>query len=606
MTYHTRVTAARGEILDRNGNVLVGNRASYNLVIVREVLMSADAPNENLRRLVDLCSELGLEYTDHFPVTQEKPYAYVDSGSSLWDGYFRTFLTERGWDTDVSAPQLIRWLKEIYHLPADWTEEECRRVISLRYELDLRRYIGTLDTYVLMTDVDALSLAAITELNIPGLNVETSSVRQYNTTLAAHILGTIGKMDGTDWETYESKGYAMDAYIGKDGLEQAFEEELHGSDGTRVTTITADGNILEEHYAVDPVAGNNIETTIDLGLQKVAEESLAAKILSLRENGVGVSGNGKDAEGGAVVVMKVKTGEVLACASYPTYDLSTYNTNYNELAADPYKPFNNRALGLPYPPGSTYKMVTTIAAIDSGTISRWTEIEDEGVYTRFEDAGYMPRCMLYTTTGATHGLINVMKALAVSCNYYFYEAGYRTGITAIDNTAKALGLGEPTGIELPEATGRRANPETKKELYDEGHDGWYDADTVAASIGQSENRFTPLQLCSYTAALANRGVRYTATLLKRVLSSDYQKLIRENQPVVASTLNISDEAYAAYSEGMREAVTSGTAYSAFVGYDVAVCAKTGTAQLGGGLKNNGVFVAFAPYDDPEIAIAPTP
>ena len=454
VTYHTRVTAARGEILDRNGNVLVGNRASYNLVIVREVLMSADAPNENLRRLVDLCSELGLEYTDHFPVTQEKPYAYVDSGSSLWDGYFRTFLTERGWDTDVSAPQLIRWLKEIYHLPADWTEEECRRVISLRYELDLRRYIGTLDTYVLMTDVDALSLAAITELNIPGLNVETSSVRQYNTTLAAHILGTIGKMDGTDWETYESKGYAMDAYIGKDGLEQAFEEELHGSDGTRVTTITADGNILEEHYAVDPVAGNNIETTIDLGLQKVAEESLAAKILSLRENGVGVSGNGKDAEGGAVVVMKVKTGEVLACASYPTYDLSTYNTNYNELAADPYKPFNNRALGLPYPPGSTYKMVTTIAAIDSGTISRWTEIEDEGVYTRFEDAGYMPRCMLYTTTGATHGLINVMKALAVSCNYYFYEAGYRTGITALDNVAKALGLGEPTGIELPEAVGR--------------------------------------------------------------------------------------------------------------------------------------------------------
>ena len=307
VTYHTRVTAARGEILDRNGNVLVGNRASYNLVIVREVLMSADAPNENLRRLVDLCSELGLEYTDHFPVTQEKPYAYVDSGSSLWDGYFRTFLTERGWDTDVSAPQLIRWLKEIYHLPADWTEEECRRVISLRYELDLRRYIGTLDTYVLMTDVDALSLAAITELNIPGLNVETSRVRQYNTTLAAHILGTIGKMDGTDWETYESKGYAMDAYIGKDGLEQAFEEELHGSDGTRVTTITADGNILEEHYAVDPVAGNNIETTIDLGLQKVAEESLAAKILGLRENGVGVSGNGKDAEGGAVVVMKVKT-----------------------------------------------------------------------------------------------------------------------------------------------------------------------------------------------------------------------------------------------------------------------------------------------------------
>ena len=440
-TYYTRVTAARGELLDCKGKVLIGNRASFNVVLINPVLFSAEKPNELLRRLTSLCNELGLELNDHFPVSQTKPYTYTtDDYPSKWKDYFKKFLAAREWDSDISAPQLVLRMRERYNIPDDWTEEEARRVISVRYELDLRRWTS-LPTYVLLNDVDATSLAAITELNIPGLNVETSSVRQYNTTLAAHILGTIGKMDGTDWETYESKGYAMDAYIGKDGLERAFEEELHGSDGTRVTTITADGNILEEHYAVDPVAGNNIETTIDLGLQKVAEESLAAKILSLRENGVGASGNGKDAEGGAVVVMKVKTGEVLACASYPTYDLSTYNTNYNELAADPYKPFNNRALGLPYPPGSTYKMVTTIAAIDSGTISRWTQIEDEGVYTRFEDAGYMPRCMLYTTTGATHGLINVMEALAVSCNYYFYEAGYRTGITAIDNTAKALGLG---------------------------------------------------------------------------------------------------------------------------------------------------------------------
>lgn len=605
ITYQTRVTAARGEILDRNGNVLVGNRASYNLVIVREVLMSSESPNESLRRLTNLCVELGLEFTDHFPVTMEKPYEYTtDQYGSTWNGYFKTFLQERDWDTDISAPQLVRWLKELYHLPADWTEEECRRVISMRYELDLRRWTS-LPTYVLLTDVDAISLAALTELNIPGVNVETSTVRQYNTTYAAHILGRTAQMNAQEYEKYKEEGYPMDAYVGKEGLEQAFESELHGTDGLRETTIAADGTILEEHYLTEPIAGNNIETTLDIGLQRVAEEALEAKILDLRENGVGSSGNGKDAEGGAVVVMKVKTGEILACASYPTFNLATYSEDWNELKNAEFGPLNNRALDLTYPPGSTFKMVTTIAAIDSGTISRWSQIEDQGVYTRFEEAGYTPRCMLYTTAGTTHGVINVMEALSVSCNYYFYEAGYRTGISEIDKVSKALGLGESTGVELPEETGSRANAETKKDLYEEGYDGWYDADTVAASIGQSENRFTPLQLCSYTAALANRGTRYEATFLKRVLSSDYQSLVLENQPTIASQLEISDEAYAAYTEGMRLAVTAtnGTCNGAFGSYKVAVCAKSGTAQHGSGGSDNASLVLYAPADDPEIAIA---
>lgn len=603
-TYLTRITAARGEILDRNGNVLVGNRASYNLVIVNDVLFSAENPNENLRRLTNLCQTLGLEAADHFPVTLEKPYEYTtEDYSSTWNDYFKTFLTERGWDSDISAPQLVRRLKEKYNLPAEWTEEEARRVISMRYELDLRRYTS-LPTYVLLSDVDAVSLAALTELNIPGLNVETSTVRQYNTDYAAHILGRIGPMNGDEYEQYRNEGYAMDAYVGKEGLEKAFESELHGTDGTRVTTIAADGSILEEYYSKEPVAGDNIELTIDIGLQKVAEDKLREVILDLRESGIGSNHYGMDAEGGAVCVMKIKTGEVLACASYPTYQLSTYSEDFSELQNAEYDPLYNRAFA-PYPPGSTYKMVTAIAAIDRDTISRWTEINDKGIYMRFAEAGYTPRCMLYTTAGATHGSINVMEALAVSCNYYFYEAGYQTGIEAIDMVAKTLGLGEKTGIELPEEIGRRANPETKKALYGEGEDGWYDADTVAASIGQSENRFTPLQLCSYTAALANRGTRYEATFLRRVLSSDYQQLIQENQPRVASQLEISDEAYAAYTEGMRLAVTSvgGTSHSVFGNYPVAVCAKTGTAQHGSGGSDNAAFVLYAPADDPEIAIA---
>ena len=597
-TYRTRVTAARGEILDRNGKVLIGNRASYNLTLIYAIVFSAENPNENLRKLTNLCNELGLEMTDHFPVTMEKPYTYTTNEySSTWNSYFKTFLDERGWDSDISAPQLIRRLKDTYHLPADWTEEETRRVISIRYELDLRRWTS-LPTYVLLNDVDSVSLAAITELNIPGVNVETSTVRQYNTTYAAHILGRIGLMNAEEYEIYKEKDYAMDAYVGKEGLEKAFEDELHGTDGLRVTTISADGTVLEEYYKTMPQAGKNIELTIDIDLQKVSEDALKAHILSLREDD-------GDAEGGAVVVQQVKTGQILACASYPTFDPATYSQKYNELLETDFAPLYNRALQAAYPPGSTYKMVTTIASIDSGTIGRWVEIEDKGIYRRFEDVGYTPRCMLYTTAGATHGYVNAMEALAVSCNYYFYEVGYQTGITKIDEVAKALGLGEATGVELDESVGRRANAETKKLLYSKGYDGWYDADTVAAAIGQSENRFTPMQLACYTSALANHGTRYKATFLQRVLSSDYSELLYESTPVVASQLNISGEAYAAYTEGMRLSVTwaNGTSHYYLGDYDVAVCAKTGTAEHGGNGSDNAAYVLYAPADDPQIAIA---
>lgn len=597
-TYRTRVTAARGEILDRNGKVLIGNRASYNLTLIYAIVFSAENPNENLRKLTNLCNELGLEMTDHFPVTMEKPYTYTtDEYSSTWNSYFKTFLDERGWDSDISAPQLIRRLKDTYHLPADWTEEEARRVISIRYELDLRRWTS-LPTYVLLNDVDSVSLAAITELNIPGVNVETSTVRQYNTTYAAHILGRIGLMNAEEYEIYKEKDYAMDAYVGKEGLERAFEDDLHGTDGLRVTTISADGTVLEEYYKTMPQAGKNIELTIDIDLQKASEDALEAHILSLREDD-------GDAEGGAVVVQEVKTGQILACASYPTFDPATYSQKYNELLETDFAPLYNRALQAAYPPGSTYKMVTTIASIDSGTIGRWVEIEDKGIYRRFEDVGYTPRCMLYTTAGATHGYVNAMEALAVSCNYYFYEVGYQTGITKIDEVAKALGLGEATGVELDESVGRRANAETKKLLYSKGYDGWYDADTVAAAIGQSENRFTPMQLACYTSALANHGTRYKATFLQRVLSSDYSELLYESTPVVASQLNISDEAYAAYTEGMRLSVTwaNGTSHYYLGDYDVAVCAKTGTAEHGGNGSDNAAYVLYAPADDPQIAIA---
>lgn len=614
-TYTTRVTAARGEILDRNGNVLVTNRASYNLILINAVLFSSDNPNESLRKLADVCIENGYEISDHLPVTAEKPYEFtLDTYSSVWQQYYRQFLNTFGWDPDISAAQLMKLLREKYNLPSDWTEEELRMVTAIRYELDLRT-CTTLPTYTLMSDVDSDTLSAIMELSIPGLNVESTTVREYNTTYAAHILGRTGPMNPQEYETYKEEGYPMDAYVGKDGLEYAFESELHGTDGVKEITIASDGTVISEVYSKEPVAGSNVELTIDINLQSVGEQALENVILNLRKNGVGVEQNGKDAEGGAVVAMDVNTGEILVCASYPSFDLSTYSENFNTLNEDSTAPLLNRALNAIYNPGSTYKMVTAIAAINNGVIGRYTTIEDKGIYTYYKDQNFTANCYYYTSYGMTHGYLDAMNALAVSCNYYFYEVGRLTasaegvGWDAVDKVAKDLGLGEATGVELPEYTGYRANAETKAKLYGEGEQGWYAADVLMASIGQSENKFTPLQLCNYTAALANGGTRYKATFLSRIVSSDYRELIRENTPQVMSTCEISEDALLAVHEGMRLAVTSerGTAHSVFGDYPVAVAAKTGTVQTDlsiAGLKSDDAsFVCYAPADDPQIAIA---
>ncbi len=603
-SYQTIVKAARGELIDCNGNVLVGNRASFNLALVYEPLFNSHDPNESLRKLTNMAIERGLTIVDHFPVTMQKPYEYTkDELSYTWNTHFKTFLNERGWDADISAPQLVRKLRERFDIPEDWTEEEARRVISVRYELLLRK-CTYLPNYVFVEDVDSASLAALTDLNIPGLIVQTTTVREYHTEYAAHILGYVGAMNPEEYEYYKDFGYDMDAHVGKEGLEKAFELQLHATDGILETTVSADGEIISEHYIREPVAGNHVELSIDINLQRIAEEELEKMILSLREDGLNDTNQGKDAEGGAVVVQSIKTGEILVSASYPTYDLSTYFENFNEVSQQEFAPFFNRALTATYPPGSVFKMVTTIASIDTAGVSPDMKIRDEGVYERFADAGYFPRCMLWTTRQMTHGLIDVKEALAVSCNYYFYEVGWLAGINAIDKVAATLGLGEYTGVELEEYKGRRANPETKDEKYDGSQGTWYGADTVSAAIGQSENRFTPLQICNYISALANKGTRYRATFMRRVISADYQQLLMQNEPTVVAKLDISDEAYNACIEGMKLSTqwSMGTSYSLFHDYPIEVCAKTGTAEHGSGGSDHGSFVIFAPADNPVIAI----
>ena len=605
-TTRTRVKASRGDLLDTNGNPLTENRASYDLVLNHYVLLTANGTNDYLYQLVMRCQEAGIEYNENFPVSMERPFVYtLDDYNSAWQGYFQTYLASKELDSDITAPLLVKRLRDRYKIPATWPEEIARKVVGLRYEMDLRGCVGSLSNHVFLSDVSDEHLSSLVELNVPGLMVEKTTVREYNTKYAAHILGFVGKMNAEQWEKYkDNPDYSMDSEIGQSGLEAAFEEHLHGVDGIREDTVTVSGELVSSRYIVEPKAGANVEVSIDINLQRAAEEGMERVVYQLRN---GELRDGQDAEGAAVVAMEVKTGKVLVCGSYPTYDLSTYFENYKEILEAEYDPLYNRALQGEYPPGSTYKMSMVIAGIDSGIINSGTVIVDKGVYSKYAP-GFVVKCLRYTSYGRTHEDLVAATALQVSCNYFFYDLGDKISISAMDKTAKALGLGEPTGIELPENTGRRANPETKKKLYSGDQSGWYKADQITAAIGQSDNRFTPMQLCSYAATLANRGTRYKATFLNRVVSSDYRQLLKESNKEVLSTLEISDDAYLAYTTGMKLVTQktedwSGTAYGTFKNYPVSVAAKTGTAQGNRNSSDHGAFVCYAPADDPQIAIA---
>ena len=612
-TTYTTVKAARGDILDQNGNVLVSNRASYNLVMNHYVILTTDGTNEFLYKLVKCCQEHKISYTEHFPITSQRPFAYtLNDQTAAWQSNFQTYLNMIGVDSDISAPLLIDKLRHHYDIPQSWTLEEARLVIGLRYEMDLRACIPTLPNYVFLEDVSDKNLSYIMELNIPGLNVEATTVREYNTKYAAHILGYVGAMSPQQWETYKNNpDYTMDSSVGQDGFEAAFEEYLHGVDGLREDTVTVSGELVSSRYIVEPKAGSNVEVSIDINLQRAAEDTLDQVIRDLRNQEDGK--DGQDAEGGAVVAIDVKTGQVLVCASYPTYDLSTFFENYSAILDTEYSPLFNRALQGTYAPGSTYKMSMVVAGIDAGEINSGTTIYDSGIWDKDGDElekypNFQLYCHQYANYHDIHEHMNAAEALMVSCNYFFYDLGDRITLSAIDSTAKGLGLGETTGVELAERVGYRANKENKKLLHPNESNGWNPGDQVTAAIGQSDNRFTPMQLCSYTMALANRGTRYKATFLNRVVSADYRTLLLESKPSVLSTFNISDDAYKAYSEGMylvtqRTDDWKGTAYDIFKNYPIQIAAKTGTAETDSGGSDNGSFVCYAPYENPQIAIA---
>lgn len=603
------VVAARGNILDRYGRVLVSNKVCNNIYINADELFEQPDPNAIILELVQAVKDSGNTYSDTLPITKEAPFEYVSNMTDLQKTRLDAYLEANDLPASTTAVELMAFFRDAFDIDNNYTSEQMREVAGVRYEIKIRYVINTSD-YVFAEDVSIDIITKLMENNVPGFTVQSSYVREYNTDYAAHLLGYVGMMDEEEYKEYRNDGYPLNAMVGKEGVEKAFEPYLHGTDGTAVVTTTRGGTVISTNYTKEPEPGDQIYLTIDLGLQEAAEISLSNYIAETNKQreidnatytAQGLTDEVKDMiTGGAVVAINVKTGEPLCISSYPTFNLSTLMENYSDLLKDESGPLFNRALNGTYAPGSTFKPVTAIAALNEGVTTTTRTIYDEGIFMKYADAGYTPTCWLYPH--GSHGDVNVTKAIEVSCNYYFYTIGDTLGIDKLSDYAMRFGLGVATGIELNESTGVMATQKYKEETTDTP---WYIGDTLQAAIGQSYSVFTPLQLANYFATVANNGTRYKATMLKSVRSYDYSKSIFERKTTVMDTVSVDQSYYDAVHQGLYNVANSvnGTAYAIFGSYPYKVAAKTGTAQLGEAITNNGIFVCYAPYDDPQIAVA---
>lgn len=611
------VQAARGAILDRYGRVLVSNRATYQVTLNTNLMGTPQDRNGTLLALLGVCREQGVEWNDTLPVTQSLPFRYTvdspftvvtvkDDGtetrtatrlSKLVDSLKLRSQKKDPLPQDPSAAELVRSLRTWFEVDETVGEAEGRALVGVLYELFLRsRDIYTGSSYVFAQDVDIGFITVVKERQLTGVKIETATVREYNTQYAAHILGQVGSISPGELDYYRERGYSMNAIVGKDGVEQAFEEILRGTSGVKDVEYNQNGKIVSESWHIDtatgqpqvPGPGDIPMITLDIKLQEVVEESLRRNIPGMTE----------ESQKGACVVLDM-TGGVLASATFPSYDPAKYYTSYNELVDDPLQPLYNRALQGLYAPGSTFKMAVAAGALEEGAVTRNEKIEDTGRYTHYERIEDQPMCWYFRQYGRTHGYENVSEAIRDSCNVYFYEAGLRLGISKIDEYAARFGLGRTTGLELYEAAGEVAGPESSK-----NHDQtWYEGETMYAAIGQGNTQVTPIQLANYVATLVNGGNHYATHLLKTVKSSDFSQVVEEYEPQLRDQLNLDEANIEAIKKGMGMVASEGSVAAYFQSLGVKVGVKTGTAQVARDSEANAILVAFAPYDDPEIAMA---
>lgn len=616
------ILAVRGEIFDRNGVALITNTYKYDFVFDSEAM----APSRHEQNLAILDAINALEVTKNtdkrcessFPFDGNYPnYVYSKEAKDTESNIYYRLLKRIAEDelesdsdrkkTELDADYLDGFYKENpYEFP---TEQEIVNYFVKRYKLDktdtdgsslytssdidkLLRVLYDMEVsgfgpgapYVLAENVDVNMIAYVKEANIVGSTFHVSTDREYKFPgYASHILGRTGKIYAEDWDYYNALGYKIDAIVGVDGCEAAFEEYLRGIDGVMVVKEDEDGNIIDKYVKKEPVAGKNVYITIDIFVQISAEDGL-------RENVeyVNSSFNAKS-EAGALVAFDAKTGGLLAVASYPTYDLTTFGADYKNLLTAAGSPLNNRALMGIYAPGSTFKPGIAAAAIDSGVVYSGTLIGCNGVY------GYLDHPTCYVHSDGTQRYLTASQAIAESCNCYFYEVGRRMGIDTMNEYCKLFGFGQKTGLEIPEAAGSLANAESME--------NWNEGETIRAAIGQSTNAFTPVQMASYIATLLNGGMRYSAHLLLEVREPFTNEIVFSTEKTVLSQINLSADALYSVKLGMKNMVESSASVSRYMrNIPVTVGGKTGTAQVGGGLRDNGLFVCAAPYDNPDITI----
>lgn len=618
--FDVTVPAARGSILDRYGRTLVTNRTCNNLMINTSELFDrpAEEANEIILEVCRMIEEYGDEYIDELPITQDAPFEYT-AMTSVQRERLNAWIDAKAKDYDVDrnsgAVEVLAAMRARYNIDNNYTARDARTIAGVRYEVNVRYDINTSD-YVFAEDVSMELITHLLESDIPGFEVTTSYVREYNTNYAAHILGYTNVMSDEEYKYYSKKGYPLNARVGKDGAEYAFEEYLHGVDGKATVTRTATGVVTKTVYTEEPEPGNNVYLTIDIGLQEASENALSSFITNTNLERVqaneevemyGVSNDGAHDKiqelitGGAVVAVDVATGEPLAIASWPTYDVSRIIQDWAEISTDESNPLFNRALNGVYAPGSTFKPVTAMAGLCEHKTDTLTTIECEGKFRKYEDAGYAPTCWIWGQ--GLHGELTLSEAITLSCNYYFYTIADYLQISLMAKYAKAYGLGEPTGIELPENIGQMSTDQYTQEHF--GRD-MYAGDTLAAGIGQSFSEFNTLQMAEYCAAIANNGYRRSASMLKSVRSFDYSETVYERTPEVLSSVEADPSYYEAIHQGMHGVVTdpmAGSVCAVFAGATYTAAAKTGTAQRGENRANNGFFICYAPYENPQIAVA---
>lgn len=603
------IKAARGSILDRSGNELAGVKTENNIEIYKTNI-SDEELNKSVLNLVELLNKYEIGYDDTFPV-KINPFEFTISGDELTNWKKKYKIAE-----EATAEEAFYKFKNKYEITND-NVEEIRKIISIRYIITTTGYSAT-KSITIATNVNEEVVAQISERNsdFPGVSISTNAARTYLAgNLAAHVIGYTGKIKEDEYNANKDI-YSIDDIIGKTGIEYVFEKYLKGTDGEKQVEMSVDGTITGETVAKNAIAGSDVVLTIDSNLQKVTQDSLENCINKIRNGGFAQT---YDAQGGAAVVMNVNTGEVLATASYPTFEPQWFvggisQENWAYLRDDSRHPQLNKTIQSTYEPGSTFKMVTAIAGLETGAITTKERINDTGVYRKYNMEW---KCWYYTSYHRGHGYQNVTQALQHSCNYFFYETGDRMGIDNLSKYALHFGLGKKTGIELPnEKEGAVASKETYAKLRNGGRIG--PGDVLNASIGQGDNNFTPMQIAKYISSIANGGNVVKPTIVKSILNSDGSEVSRDeitqytNEKLGYSDtddgITISQESVNVAKEGMRMAASEagGTAYNIFKGFNQEVAGKTGSAEAGKDKNGNDLvnawFVCFAPYEKPEVAV----